>query len=448
MGNLTLEELKSKIEMGKIDSVVLAFPDHLGQLMGKCLTGEYFLEKNQTNCCDYLLTINIKQEPLQGFKLSGWDKGYGDFVMIPDFSTIREITWQKQTVMIICDLVDGDGNFVNIAPRSILQKQCKRLLSKNMEAIMASELEFFLFDNTYESIHKEGLTCLTPSSHYSIDYNILHTGFNNDFLREICNKISLSGIPIESRKGEAGKGQYEIGLKYTSPIAMADSHMVYKNGAKSIAEANGKSITFMAKYSDSDAGSSCHIHISILEKETGHNLFIENGQESSLFKYFLGGLNALASEFFIFFAPTINSYKRFSCDSFAPTKISWGYDNRTTSFRIVGENKGFRIENRLPGADANPYLAFAATIAAGLYGVENKIEPPSILKGNQYLIDKLPKVPGTLKEAAENLNNSKIARDVFGDDVVEHYVRHARLEIESYEKQVSQWEFERYFERI
>lgn len=448
MGILSLDELISNIKTGSIDSVVLAFPDHLGQLIGKCLSGEHFLSNRHTNCCDYLLTINIKQEPIQGFKLTGWNKGYGDFLMMPDFSTIREIPWQMGTAMIICNLVDDDGIPVDVTPRAILQNQCHRLSSENLMVHIASELEFYLFENPYDIVSREGSRGLIPSSSYPIDYNIQHMGFKDSLLRKICNQVSEAGVPVESRKGETGKGQYEIGLKYTTPVEMADRHMIYKNGAKSIAAADGKSISFMAKYSEADAGSSCHIHISVKNKETGRNIFIDDDKESDFFRYFLGGLNKLASDFFLFFAPTINSYKRFSSNSFAPTKVSWGYDNRTTSFRIVGKNDGYRIENRLPGADANPYMAFAATIAAGLYGVEKKIEPPSETKGNIYIDQSLSPVPGTLLEAAENLNRSQIARKIFGDDVVEHYVHHARKEAEAYEQQVSGWEVDRYFERI
>lgn len=448
MGRLTLEKLNDSIKKGEIDTVILAFPNHLGQLMGKRLTGEFFLENNHANCCDYLLTLNIEEEPLPGFKLAGWEKGYGDLMMVPDFSTIREISWQKNSAIIICDLTYEDGRPVNMAPRTMLQNQCKRLSDMGMKGMMASELEFYLFDSPYEAVNKEGYKGLVPSSPYPIDYDILNTGFKDDVVREICNQVSAAGIPVESRKGETGLGQYEIGLKYASAIEMADRHMVYKNGAKTIANLNGNSITFMAKYSDRDAGSSCHIHTSIVDIKTGRNVFVDNGNESDFYRYFLGGLNLLASEFFIFFAPTVNSYKRFSNESFAPTRIAWDYDNRTTSFRIVGEGQGFRIENRLPGADANPYLAFTATVAAGLYGVENKIEPPALKKGNIYTDDSLPRVPGSLKEAADNFNNSKIAREIFGDDIVDHYVLHAKLEAADYEKNVSEWELKRYFERI
>jgi glutamine synthetase len=449
VGRLTIDELNKSIKEKEIDTVILAFPDHLGQLMGKRLTGDFFLENSYTNCCNYLLTINIEEDPLSGFKLAGWDKGYGDLVLVPDLSTIMKISWQKKSVIIICDLKYEDGRSVNMAPRTILRNQCNRLSELGMKGLMASELEFFLFDNTYETVYSDGYKGLVPSSPYLIDYSILNTGFKDDILREICNQVSEAGITVESRKGEAGKGQYEIGLKYSTPIKMSDNHMIYKNAAKSIANINGNSVTFMAKYSETDAGSSCHIHSSIVDIKTGKNVFVTNdGGESDFFKYFLGGLNLLASEFFLFFAPTINSYKRFSNDSFAPTRISWDYDNRTTSFRIIGEGQGFRIENRLPGADANVYLAFAATIAAGLYGVENKIEPPPLKKGNIYIDDSLPRVPGSLKQALDNLNNSKIAREIFGEDIVDHYVRHAALEVEEHEKNVSEWELKRYFERI
>ncbi|MEA1911936.1 MAG: glutamine synthetase family protein, partial [Spirochaetota bacterium] len=377
MGKLTLEELNNSIKKEEIDSVILAFPNHLGQIMGKRYTGSYFLENNHANCCDYLLTINIEEDPLPGFKLSSWETGYGDLLMVPDFSTIKKISWQKNTAIIICNLTYEDGRPVNMAPRTMLQNQCNRLADMGMTAMMASELEFYLFDNPYEAVYTQGFKGLAPSSPYPIDYDLLNTGFKDDIIQEICNKVLEAGIPVESSKGETGFGQYEIGLKYSSPIEMADWHMVYKNGVKTIANLNGSSVTFMAKYSDEDAGSSCHIHTSIVDKKSGKNVFVNNGEESEFYRYFLGGLNLLAADLFLFFAPTINSYKRFSNDSFAPTRIAWDYDNRTTSFRVVGEGQGFRIENRLPGADANPYLAFSATIAAGLYGVENKIEPPA-----------------------------------------------------------------------
>lgn len=448
MGKLTLEELNNSIREGEIDSVILSFPNHLGQLMGKRYTGNYFLENNHANCCDYLLTINIEEDPLPGFKLASWEKGYGDLLMAPDFSTIKKISWQKNTAIIICDLTYEDGRPVNMAPRTMLQNQCRRLENLGMKGMMASELEFYLFDSPYEAVYEQGFNGLIPSSPYPIDYDLLNTGFKDDIVQEICNRVMEAGIPVESSKGETGIGQYEIGLKYSTSLEMADWHMVYKNGAKTIANLNGSSITFMAKYSDKDAGSSCHIHTSIVDVKSGKNVFIENGEESEFYRYFLGGLNLLAADLFLFFAPTINSYKRFSNDSFAPTRIAWDYDNRTTSFRIVGEGQGFRIENRLPGADANPYLAFSATIAAGLYGVENKIEPPAVKKGNIYADETLPKVPGTLKEAYENLDKSKIAREILGNEVIDHYVRHAKLEVEDYEKNVSTWELKRYFERI
>ena len=448
MGKLTIDELEKKIQNGDIDTVVLAFPDHLGQLIGKRLTGRFFLDNRQTNCCNYLLTIDIEQNPLPGFKLAGWDKGYGDFLMLPDYSTIRELRWQKQAAVIICDLVHENGDPVDAAPRTILQNQLNNLNAGKLEAMMASELEFYLFDNSYDDVAREGYKGLVPSSLKSIDYNILSTGFEDELLRDICNQVSAADIPVESRKGEAGKGQYEIGLLYCTALEMADRHMIYKNGARTIANAYGKSISFMAKYSESDSGSSCHIHISLLNNESGRNVFIDNNDESLFFRHFLGGLNLLASDFFLFFAPTVNSYKRFSSNSFAPTRIAWGYDNRTSSFRIVGSSEGFRIENRLPGADINPYLAFAATIAAGMYGVENKIEPPPLNEGNTYMDETYPKVPDTLKEAAENLNRSKIARSIFGDDVIEHYVAHARIESAAYEKNVSPWELKRYFKSV
>lgn len=449
MGMLTQDELSKKITDREIDTVILAFPNHQGQLLGKRLTGDFFLEHTEVDCCDYLLTIDIEENPLPGFSLSGWETGFGDLQLIPDLSTIRELPWQEKSAMILCDLKHRNGEPVEEAPRTILQRQCERLAVAGLTPLMASELEFFLFDNPYENVYANGYAALVPSSPYPIDYHILHTGFDDALVQEICSMTAAAGIPVESRKGETGKGQYEIGLKYSGAVEMADRHLIYKYGAKSLAARRGKSITFMAKYRTDESGSSCHIHTSLSAADTGRNAFVDSeGNPSAVFNAFLGGLNHLAAEFFLFFTPTVNSYKRFVEDSFAPTSIAWDYDNRTAGFRIVGHGEGFRIENRFPGADANPYLAYAAMIAAGLYGIEHKLEAPPPTRGNSYANKALPQVPGTLAEAADRLEKSAFARQAFGDAVVDYYVRHARLEAKTYAQEVTEWELKRYFERI
>jgi glutamine synthetase len=318
----------------------------------------------------------------------------------------------------------------------------------------ASELEFYLFSNSYKAVHSSGYTGINPASSYPVDYHILGTGYDEELIGEIRRKVSASGIPVESSKGETGLGQYEIALRYAEALEAADRHIIYKWGAKTIAASFGKSISFMAKYSDCDAGSSCHVHLSLYGAKTASeapsNLFWDEKTKggSQLFRYFLGGLHALSPELFLFFAPTINSYKRYTSASFAPVNSVWDYDNRTTGFRVVGQGSSFRIENRLPGADANPYLAYAATLAAVLYGIEHKIECPEPFSGNAYSTNAFTPLPVNLAEAAENLSNSAAARSMFGDQVVEHYVHQARLEDREYARVVGEWELKRYFERI
>jgi len=449
MGRLTPEELNGKIKAREIDTVILAFPDPAGQLMGKRLTGDFFLENTEVGCCDYLMTIDIEEKPRRGFKISGWETGFGDLRMDPDFSTIHELPWQEKSALILCHLIDKNGKAVEEAPRRVLQRQVEKLAEGSLGAFTASELEFFLFDSPYDSVYAGGHQTLVPSSPYPVDYHILHTGFDDGLLRTICNQISEAGIPVESRKGETGKGQYEIGLKYAPALEMADRHLIYKLGAKTLAARQGKSLTFMAKYRTDESGSSCHIHISLTRTDSGKNAFIDQGGEpSDIFNHFLGGLIHLTPELFLFFAPTVNSYKRFVDESFAPVNLTWDYDNRTSGYRILGRGEGFRIENRFPGADANPYLAYAAMIAAGLHGIREKITPPPPVRGNSYGQSGSSPLPRSLGEAADRLDQSQVARDVFGNGVIDYYVHHARLEAREYAAQVGEWELKRYFERI
>ena len=449
MGRLTLGELTGKIKANEIDTVILAFPDSAGQLLGKRLTGEFFLENGEVGCCDYLMTVDIEEKPRRGFKISGWETGFGDLTMEPDFSTIRELPWQEKSALILCSLRAKNGTALEEAPRAVLQGQAERLASRGLAAFTASELEFFLFDTPYGEVYTGGTQALDPSSPYPVDYHILHTGFDDDLLQTICRRMAEADIPVESRKGETGKGQYEIGLKYASALEMADRHLIYKLGAKTLADREGKSLTFMAKYRTDESGSSCHIHFSLADSKTGENIFTgKDGNPSETFNHFLGGLLRLTPEFFLFFAPTVNSYKRFVDESFAPVNLTWDYDNRTSGYRIVGRGEGFRIENRFPGADANPYLAYAAMIAAGIHGIREKITPPPPVRGNSYGQPGASPLPRSLGEAAERLNQSRAARDAFGDQVVDYYVHHARLEAEEYGAQVGEWELKRYFERI
>lgn len=449
MGNLTHEELIKSISANEIDTVIAVFPDYYGRLLGKRMTGRYYLENEHFFCCNYLLTSGMEMDTPPGFEMASWENGYGDYVFVPDNTSLRKIPWLPKTALVICDLQEENGDPVSQSPRSILNRQCERLANKSIKAFMGPELEFHLFSGNYSELQKNGYVNLEPSSPYRIDYHILSTTFDEPLMRDLRNFMSDADIPIECSKGECGNGQHEIGLYYAEAVEMADRHVIYKNGTKEIAAQHNAAITFMAKYDETQAGSSCHIHTSIFDSKSNTNLFWNQNEEkpSDYFCWFLGGLNLLAREFFLFFGPTVNSYKRYCSDSFAPTGIAWSHDNRTTGFRIVGHGQSFRIENRLPGADANPYLAFAATIAAGLYGVENKIECPDEFKGNAYADEKLPRVPENLSEAADLLDKSKIARKIFTDQVVDHYVLCARLEQESFHKAVTDWERFRYFER-
>jgi glutamine synthetase len=443
-----MTELTDHIRKGEIDTVIVAFPDHFGQLMGKRLEARFFLDHPVVESCSYLLTTDIEMSPLKGFSLGSWEKGYGDFQIVPDYSTIKLPSWAPATALILGDLVH-EGEEIAQSPRAILKKQAARAAKLGCRPMMASELEFYLFENPFKEVMSGGHEALRPSSVYPIDYHILGTGYSEAFLARVRAAMSAAGITVESSKGETGRGQHEIALLYDEAVEMADRHILYKYGTKAMAAAEGKSVTFMAKYSDRDSGSSCHIHTSLANPDNGENLFWDPSarRESETFRFFLGGLHELSAEFFLFYAPNVNSYKRYTAGSFAPTRLAWDYDNRTTSFRVVGEGPGFRVENRLPGADANPYLAYAAMLAAGLYGMEHKIEAPRRFTGDAYHAQELEPLPSSLAEAAEKLDNSRRARELFGDAVVDHYVRHARLEAEAYSRVVGEWELKRYFER-
>jgi glutamine synthetase len=446
---VNVAELENKVAAGEIDTVVTVFPDVFGRLVGKRFTAETFLREvaaHGTHACNYLLTLNIEMDPQDGFALANWEKGFGDFELRPDFDSLRLLPWEAGAVMVLCDLHHHDGDRVAEAPRTVLRTQIARLNSLGFACKLASELEFFLFNQTFHDACARGFRDLTPSSDYRIDYHTMQTARDEPIMRAIRNQMPLARVPIESTKGEWGRGQHEANFIYDEPIPIADLHTVFKQGAKQIAEQHGKSLTFMAKPWAEEVGSSCHIHLSLWQE--GRNVFAEGTEGSALFRHFLAGLIRFSRELSYFTAPTVNAYKRYQSASWAPTKMAWAHDNRTVGFRVVGHGASFRIENRMPGADANPYLAFAAMIAAGLAGVEAKLECPPLYVGNAYVDSSLPSLPRSLAEAAELLHGSECARDAFGAEVVDFYVHTARLEAEAFQNAVTDWERARYFERI
>ena len=448
---LTLNELLGQIRRGAVETVLLVFPDMQGRWMGKRLTGRFFAEtaKKGTHACVYLFTVDMEMNPLPGFELTSWEKGYGDFHMVPDFSTIRPIPWLDKSVLIVCDAYDEHGKPVDIAPRTVLKRQIERAKAKGFLVKTASELEFYLFKETFESARQKNYLHLDHHGWYIEDYHMLQGTREEYVVGEIRRQMEAAGIPVECSKGEWGPGQHEINLGYTDALEMADRHTVYKHGAKEIAMARGSSLTFMAKFDSALAGSSFHLHSSLWDPAGRRALFWDAAKKrpTDHFRHFLGGLMSLARELSIFYAPTINSYKRYQSATFAPTRIAWAHDNRTCGFRLVGEGDAFRVENRIPGADANPYLAFAATIAAGLYGIEHKIEPPKELHGDAYNAN-VAHVPSSLEEAVGLFEKSKAAREAFGEGVVKHYLHAANAEVDAWKKAVTGWERERYFERI
>lgn len=450
---LSLETLRKLAHEGAIDTVVVAFPDHYGRLMGKRVTTDFFfghMIEGGMDACNYLLSVDMEMNPLPGFEMASWEKGYGDFHAALDFSTLRVTPWLEGTALALADLVWEDGGPVAQSPRSILRRQIERARKAGIHAVMASELEFYLFLEPHEDLAKRNFHAPRPSSEYIMDYHILQTTRDEFVIRDIRNQMCQARVPIEFSKGEWGKGQQEINFEYAEALEMADRHVIYKNGVKEICWAKNCAATFMAKYDAVEAGSGCHIHCSAWDKTGKKNLFWDPKRKegSALFRQFLGGLLAHTRELFLFHAMTINSYKRYQSATFAPTKIAWSPDNRTTGFRIVGHGGSFRVENRMPGADVNPYLAYAATLAAGLAGIEEKLDCGPAYLGDAYQDKKLPTVPKSLTAAADLMDKSKLARAAFGEPVVDHYVYLARLEQQSFDLAVTDWERRRYFDRI
>ena len=454
-GMLTLAELKKEVSAGKIDTVLACMVDMQGRLIGKRFHAQYFADGayEETHGCNYLLGDDIEMEPVPGYKAVSWNKGYGDFVLKPDMATLRRIPWLDGTALVICDVLDHHTHKdVPHSPRAILKKQLKRLADHKMKAYMASELEFFLFDDSYETAHAKGYRDLKTSGYYSEDYHILQTTKEEGVMRAIRNGLHGAGIPVENSKGEWGAGQEEINVKYAEALEMADRHAIMKNGCKEIAWALGKSITFMAKWDYAGAGNSSHIHQSLWTADGKTSLFHDKSGEhgmSDLMKHYLAGQLQHSGEITYFLAPYINSYKRFMAGTFAPTRAIWSFDNRTAGFRLCGaDTKAVRVECRVGGADLNPYLSFAALLAAGLDGVDKKMKLEPVFTGDAYdTSKKLREIPKTLREATELLDKSKLLRGAMGDDVVDHYVHTAKWEQFEYDRRITDFELKRGFER-
>ncbi|MFJ2116343.1 MULTISPECIES: glutamine synthetase family protein [unclassified Streptomyces] len=447
---LSVEELRVLVASGEIDTVVLAFPDMQGRLQGKRLAASFFLTdvlEHGTEGCNYLLAVDTDMNTVDGYEMSSWARGYGDFAMRPDLSTLRRVPWNEGTVLLLADLAWSDGSPVVAAPRQILRRQLERLAGHGYTAHVGTELEFIVFKDSYEHAWDSGYRGLTPANQYNVDYSILGGGRVEPLLRRIRNEMATAGLTVESAKGECNPGQHEIAFKYDEALVTCDQHTVYKTGAKEIASQEGVSLTFMAKYNERE-GNSCHIHLS-LQDGHGTNAMAGDGPGgmSPVMRHFLAGQLAALRDFSLLYAPTINAYKRFQPGSFAPTAVAWGYDNRTCSLRVVGHGRSLRFENRLPGGDVNPHLAVAGLVAAGIHGIENELELPEACAGNAYGAD-YPHVPTTLREAAELWENSPIARAAFGDEVVAHYRNMARVEVEAFDAAVTDWELRRSFERL
>src|SRR3990170_1188051 len=442
---LSLDELRGEIDSGAIDTVVVAFTDMQGRLLGKRLHGEFFLEEldagHAVEGCNYLLALEMEMDPVPGYQLASWERGYGDFSLRPDVATLRRIPWLEATALVLCDVAWHDGSPVAPSPRQGLRRQVERAAALGLTAMVGSELEFSLLRETYAEAHAKGYQDLTPSVPYILDYHILASTYDEPFMRRIRNGMQGAGIEVETSKGEAWPGQQEINFRFADALTMADTHAIYKNGAKEIAFQDGCSITFMAKPDQTWIGNSCHIHASLWEN--GENAL---AGESKLFEQFLAGQIACFKELAVFLAPTVNSYKRYAAGSWAPTTLAWGHDNRTCGFRIVGHGAAKRSETRIPGGDVNPYLAFAAIIAAGIHGIENELPLPPALEGNAYESD-AERFPSTMREALLALEIGTMARGAFGDQVIDHYLNYAHTEQALFDKVVTDWERMRYFER-
>jgi glutamine synthetase len=454
-------ELKRRTAAGEIETVLAVFPDLYGRLMGKRFDAEHFLARiaeSGTHACNYLLTVDMEMEPVAGYEFANWQKGYGDFHLVPDFRTLRQASWLDRTAVVLCDLQsEHDHALIEPAPRTMLLKQIEAASKVGYDAMAASELEYYFFRNSYRDAAAADYRNLEPAGWYLEDYHALQGTREEDYNSFFRRQLKQSGIAVESTKGEWGKGQHEVNVEYTDVLSMADNHTILKQCAKEVADQLGVSVTFMAKLSDKQAGSSCHVHLSLWKD--GRNAFagrqrLGAGEEgggiegSGIFLKFLAGWLAHAPELMVFYAPNVNSYKRYQSGSWAPTHLAWSRDNRTAGFRVVGSGESLRIECRIPGADCNPYLVYAAALASGLDGIANDLRPPAEFRGDAYHASELPRVPKTLAEAIERFEQSEFCRRAFGADVVQHYTHYFRTEQTSYDRAVTDWERGRYFERI
>jgi glutamine synthetase len=454
-GMLTADELVGLVEEGEIDTVLVAFPDLQGRLMGKRVTGHFWTDQmeagaGEIHACNYLLAVDAEMTVLPGYRFASWDTGYGDVAIRPDLATIRRIPWLEKTALVIGDVLDEDTHApVEVSPRRILQRQVERARDAGYEIAFGSELEFFLFRDSLEEAAAKDYTNLTPHSLVIEDYHILQTTREEYLIRAIRNAMDGAGVPVEFSKGEAGRGQHEINLEYASPVEMADRHVIYKNGAKEIASQHGRAITFMAKYSMQEVGSSCHVHSSVWDGNGRSLMWDDDAPDhlSGVFRGWLAGQIEAGEELAFLFAPTVNSYKRYQPESWAPTALAWSTDNRTCGFRVVGHGESFRLESRIPGADVNPYFAFAATIAAGIDGIERGLELPERVVGNAYAVPDLPRVPVSIVDAIRAFDESKLARRAFGDDVHHHLLNTAKQEWASFCGAVTDWERRRNFDQ-
>jgi glutamine synthetase len=453
-GMLTREGLAERVSDGGIDTVLVAFTDHYGRLMGKRYDARFFLEDavaHGSHACDYLLTVDMEMTPVQGYRFASWERGYGDVHLVPDLATLRTASWLDRSALVLCDVADRDGRPVAVAPRAILRRQLDRALLRGLAPKASSELEYYLFRDSYRDAAKKGYRDLEPAGWHVEDYHLLQGGREEFFHGEARRHLAASGVPVENSKGEWGLGQHELNVRYADAMAMADRHVVFKQCLKDLADRLGVSVTFMAKLGEDQAGSSCHVHMSLWNGERSAfpgDIAVGSLRVSEVFAHFLGGWIAHAPEVMVFYAPTVNSYKRYQAGSWAPTRLAWSHDNRTAGFRVVGQGQGLRIECRIPGADCNPYLAFAAALASGLDGIENHIVPPPMFEGDVYAAGDLPEVPRTLSDAVGIFESSAFANTAFGEDVVGHYAHFFRTEQAQFERAVTDWERRRYFERI
>ncbi len=457
-GTLDIEGLRSAVADGSVDTVILAFPDLYGRLMGKRLDASFFLSDvaGGTHACDYLFTVDMEMEPVSGYKFSNWEGGYGDVHLAPDLGTMRKLSWLDKTALVICDAeLEPSHEAVEVAPRSILRGQVERLRDAGFEAMAGSELEYYQYRTSYMEAARSGYRELRETGWYLEDYNLLQGARSEDMNGAYRRHLAASGVPVESTKGEFGRGQHELNIRYAPVLEMADRHVILKQAVKEVSERLGASVTFMAKPDAEQAGSSSHLHVSLWREKDGElvNAFPGDGNLagiacSDVFRWFLGGWMRYVPELMAYYAPTVNSYKRFQAGSWAPTATAWSPDNRTAGFRVVGSGASLRIECRIPGADVNPYLAYSAVIASGLAGIEERIEPPPAYMGDVYAASDVGTLPGSLEEAVASFAESELARSAFGADVVEHYAHFFSTEAAAYRRAVTDWERARYFERI